>query len=1519
MVEAAQSAETLATSWESLGSDAETATGAITTLDDAAVSADTDLAGAGDASSELGDSLAALADAASSSDDALASVDDSATAAAASIADVDDAVQSADADASQLGSDLGDTAAAADTVATSAADLADSLAGADSATEELASDTADLNDAVEESGQSAEEASSEFGDMAEQMVSLAEGIAGFEVLKDLGSDAITAAGSIQQATVSLQALGMSGEQASETIENLEQLAVNDALQMPDLLLAQQRMTALGVPLGQISTLITDAAGAANTMNVSFSRVVQQIDNMVASGTVSVSTLTRMGISAQSFVGAINQVAGEGTADVNDLTTAFAGLSKTQSIQVVELAMQNLGASVAAQAATIPGQIQIIKTSFDLLLEDVGKNIAPATGAVVGELQTMLSGFLALPAPIKEVTEDAIALTVAIVALAAAAGAASVAIESSFGAATIGAITGVGAAVSGFFTEIVGVVTGLEGAAAAMASVTIAAGALAVGIGAIIGWKLGPAVSDWVMSLLGFGTAAEAAAANAKEASGGVEQLTTTATGGTGATSAYAAALQTLGVSLADVPQKTKDAVTAVQSWAQTAAAAAQQATNVGNANKNAAQTFSATAQLYAAGLAGLTQYTTALDAYDKAQMAANNGLESAGTAALLAVNAYQNLVVTASNADTTFTAVAQAYSAGQATLSQYTSALTAMNKAQMDANNGIEQAGTAALIAVNDYANLAAKATNAQTTLDAVSAAASSGAISWTQYDTALKQLVTDEEAANNGFLSLATSLAVIQEAFQNLAVTETNAETNLQAATEAMASGSASLSQYTAALQAAYKAQMDLNNGVASFPLQEQMAENAWQNAAAAATNAAVKAQAYYAALQAGYPVLQQTITAVQDAGAAMEKAAGGVVTWQSALLSLQSQQSQLELNLQNANTTLGQAEQMYANGTITLGTYQKAVQAAAQAQAALTGATKTQTSSTNTQTQSLGALTSATTSYNNALKGTTDAMVPATQAMSTFATSLQVINGQFVNLGGQAQTADTALSDMATNTGYVNGQMVTLGSAVLATNTDMGHLGTSLQQINGQLVTMGTDATAAAKGLTSVGTAASNLGSAVGSADASLATGTRQLGTYTDAVDAAGKSINSLSESLDAAMGATPGNLSMSLSAGQTFNEPTGLVSGIGDTDLIQDPTWLNTYGGPNATANVNPLPNTPSIYDSTSAITEVTKGAQSATSAVAALSTAATSAATALGTVATTTESVTQAQQTLNTDYQTYITTGQGLAQVLTDFQTLQEANNEAMGGTTTALNDLATGATDATTALSGSGGVSDALQGVAQGATIVTQSFNGAAGAITGDIVPSLNALNDGFTPLTTSLEGLSTAQVNATNYVDTFYQAVNTATPPMIAVGNQLGTLSQSLQGLLPVIGEVTKSLNQVNVNQPTGGLAAGQFVDLTSQGISMSGGNLPEIGTPNSNLSNYDWGYGFGNGQLPAPGGGFGGGATGADMLSSTSTVPASSSITLQVNAGTIVGQGGMQQLTNMIGQSLVSKLASLGIRLNRQ
>jgi uncharacterized phage infection (PIP) family protein YhgE len=543
----AGASEALASGLAGLADDATSVATDMSEIGSAAADAGEGLAASATDAADLADSIAALSDAASDTGDGLETIADSAGDASAGMATLADSASGVDDSVSSV-------ADAAEAAATAGDDLTEALGNVDGAASEVASEASTMSDSVEgaseslnEAGQSAESASESFSQMGEQLVAIGEGIAGFEVLKDLGSDAITAAGNIQTATVSLQALGMSSEQASQTIENLEALAVNDALSMPDLLLAQQRMTALQVPLAQIPTLITDAAGAAATMNISFSRVVQQIDNMVSSGTVSVSTLARMGVSAQSFVAAMNQVGGQGTADVNNLSTAFAGLSKGQAIQVVELAMQSLGNSVAAQAATIPGQLKIIQTSFDILLEDIGNNIAPATSGVVQGVQALLSGFMSLPGPIKEVTEDLLAISVATIAAAAAFGGISAAIGTTFGAATIGAIATVGTAISGLVVDTVAYVTGASGAVAATLSFGAAAATLAVGIGALIGWKLGPVVSDWVTSLLGFGTAAGAAAANAKDAAGGTGQLATSATGGTGATGTFAAALNTLGV------------------------------------------------------------------------------------------------------------------------------------------------------------------------------------------------------------------------------------------------------------------------------------------------------------------------------------------------------------------------------------------------------------------------------------------------------------------------------------------------------------------------------------------------------------------------------------------------------------------------------------------------------------------------------------------------------------------------------------------------------------------------------------------------------------------------------------------------------------------------------------------------------------------------------------------------------------------------------------------------------------
>ena len=1446
--------------------------------------------------------------------------------------------QGADTVATSL-SALSDASTSADTDLSSISDAAssatDTTDGLSSSLEALAGSTADadagaaqLQPDLESTGEAARDAEGGLAGMAEQLVALGEALAVTEGLKDFGEEALTAYGNIEQATISLTDLMGSADQANEAIENLESLATSDALSFPSLVSADQKMTALGFSATQTATILQDAANAAAATGNGFDQVSNALDRMALSGTAGARQLASLGISAET----LGQIMGT-TAD--GVTVAFKALDQSSRIQVLDQALQKFSGDAAAAAQSINGAWTNLGTQWDFVLEAMGAALAPVvaqianllSGTVLPAIKELVESFQTLPGPIQEAIV-VIGLAVAAVApLAAILGAlglgltAAAAGFAAFGVTVTGA--GIAGGLSAITTESIAVASGTATATTAVgvfgASLVILGGIIVAGAA---GWALGTWAYNQIPGMKALGDAT----ADLILAIPGVTAAINSLTGATAAQQALSAAATELNAKLEAqgiiIPQGTQS----TEQWAAAMAAAAAalpsaienlqkfnaQMAPISNAQATLASNLQTTEQTlqkvttaFATGSASQGQYETALKAVDTAFTALNgDGLDIATTITSVEI-AFQNAQRNAQTAAQSFTTVSGAYQAGAATLSQYTTALNAMNKAQMDANNGIESAGTAALLAANDYVTIAAKATNAATTVSALGQAAADGTVSWTQYDTALKQLVTDEENANNGFISTATSLAVVQEAFQNLGVAEANAQTNLETATAAFNSGSASLSQYTAALQAAYKAQMDLNNGVASFPLQMSMAENAWQNAAAAANNAAIKAQAYYAALEAGYPVLQQTITAVGDAGAAMEKAAGGVVTWQSALLSLQSSQEQVNLNLQNANTTLGQAQQMYANGSITIGVYNKALQAQQAALAAVQGAAKTATSSTQGLAAAQSGLSSSLSTVGGAANQAAAYWENLNGTMQAVQTTYQMVNGTLV-VGTNNLTANAdAAQQVVTTTQNLNGTMVTTSTNLTQLAGAANQAATSFQNLNGTLVVSSTN-------LQNVATSASSATAGIDSVGAAA-------GKATTAVQ-------SLGQELDAAMGATPGNLNMSLSANQLYNEPTGIVSGIGDTGLIQDPTWLNTYGGPNATANdTAPGEDTPSIYDSTSAITAVTKGAQSATTAVAALATSASSAATATAALATTTESVTQAQSTLNTDYQSYIQTGQGLAQVLSDFQTLQEANNEAMGGTTTALNNLATGATDATTALSGSGGVSDSLNSVAQGATLVTQTFDGAAGAITGAIVPSLNALNDGFTPLTTSLEGLSSASINASNYVDTFYQAVNNATPPMIATATNLTQLSTSLNTLLPVIGQVTKALNQVNtvptgmaanpgtITWDTGGFGNPDISSLLN-GVPVAG--MPQFGNPNANLSNYNLNPQW---NQVAPTGGIGGGATGADALSYTSTVPQGSTLTLNISAGNVVGQGGMQQLTTLIGQQLVQMLAAKGIRLNRQ
>jgi trimeric autotransporter adhesin len=468
---------------------------------------------------------------------------------------------------------------------------------------------------------------------------------------------------------------------------------------------------------------------------------------------------------------------------------------------------------------------------------------------------------------------------------------------------------------------------------------------------------------------------------------------------------------------------------------------------------------------------------------------------------------------------TDFQGVAAAFNAGKLTASEYTAALNALNKAQEDANNGIQNAGTALLMVENSYRELTVAAKNAATEVGATAAAVDAGKASWTQYVTALEALNKAQEAANDGLEQLDTAIKLVSASFYDAAIAVANAQTSLAAVVNDMAAGDASATQYAEALKALDAAQRNINGGFQDAHTAYMLAVDDFRQLNVAATNATTWLQAVWQAYQEGKTGIEALTAATNAYIAAQTKLNGGALDQASAALQVASEYQTLETNLANAQTLLGQVQAGLDNGTASYGQYQKALEDVKKAQEALNGTT----SAAATATQSA---TAAHNSYTAALRGASSAMSDAATVGNTYATSLQYINGQWMQLGGHAADATNATSAFATSLQIVGGQLQNIGkTAADATSTGLDPFATELQVINGQFVNLTGSSAAAAAGISNVGTAAKSAASAV----------------------------TSLGAELDKTMNAQIADIQVSLQQGQTYQDRIGQsfwLGGLGST---------------------------------------------------------------------------------------------------------------------------------------------------------------------------------------------------------------------------------------------------------------------------------------------------------------------------------------------------------------------------------
>ncbi len=292
-----------------------------------------------------------------------------------------EADQQAGIDLKQSLEDLSNSASSVgDDVANAASAILDQLTPAENA----AADAADhasgsidhAGESAHEAGEHAHEAAEEFGEMGMELLKMAGITLSIEGLKEIGEEALHASDSITKASIALTNITGSAEEANEKIEGLIRLANNDALSIPNLLTAGQRMQLfLGEGADVVDILSHIADGAAVT-GVEIGTAASAFDRIVAGGSVAQKQLMNLGLS-------MDQLAEAMGVDSDEVKSAFKDMTETDRIETLLAALQNLD-GVAKEVAdnTFSGAMQRAANDFEEALKGLGDAIKPVVTGLI---------------------------------------------------------------------------------------------------------------------------------------------------------------------------------------------------------------------------------------------------------------------------------------------------------------------------------------------------------------------------------------------------------------------------------------------------------------------------------------------------------------------------------------------------------------------------------------------------------------------------------------------------------------------------------------------------------------------------------------------------------------------------------------------------------------------------------------------------------------------------------------------------------------------------------------------------------------------------------------------------------------------------------------------------------------------------------------------------------------------------------------------------------------------------------
>ncbi len=292
--------------------------------------------------------------------------------------------------------------------------LANATTPAAAGTEGLAQAMADLAGAVSANTAQLAEVSSQIGNLKPSADESARGVGdlvkaftaffGVEISLRAIKDAIVALGEasvgtyaeIEKTTIALTAITGSVERAVDTVGQLKQLAMSDALSFPSLVEANQKVLALGFSARQANESLRAAADAAAAVGLNFANVAPALDRMAQSGMLSGRMLATVGLNLQDVAKAANAT----VADLQGPGNIFKAMDPGDRLDVLIKALQKYQGTAQQVARSLSGEFQALKTQMSLALSGAGEALAPllknlmdiAQQSVVPAIEQLVAAF-----------------------------------------------------------------------------------------------------------------------------------------------------------------------------------------------------------------------------------------------------------------------------------------------------------------------------------------------------------------------------------------------------------------------------------------------------------------------------------------------------------------------------------------------------------------------------------------------------------------------------------------------------------------------------------------------------------------------------------------------------------------------------------------------------------------------------------------------------------------------------------------------------------------------------------------------------------------------------------------------------------------------------------------------------------------------------------------------------------------------------------------------------------------------